>query len=118
MRFLLLFDIYQADICKIVKTISHKVCTLPFNSDKYKIYYRSILMTTDNLENLSESGFTDAAASRIISKIATLEIMSINKAPLFSTDECNQILSTCIEELWLPATVIGGGEFHQSKRQK
>ena len=75
-------------------------------------------MTTDNLENLSESGFTDAAASRIISKIATLEIMSINKAPLFSTDECNQILSTCIEELWLPATVIGGGEFHQSKRQK
>jgi predicted 2-oxoglutarate/Fe(II)-dependent dioxygenase YbiX len=72
-------------------------------------------MTT---ETLSESNFTDAAEVLASSKMATLEIMSINKANLFSKDECDQILSTCIEELWLPSTVIGNSEFHQSKRQK
>jgi predicted 2-oxoglutarate/Fe(II)-dependent dioxygenase YbiX len=74
-------------------------------------------MTNENLENSTESNFTDPAAFAS-TKLATLEIMSINKAELFSKDECNQILSTCIEELWLPSTVIGATEFHQSKRQK
>jgi PKHD-type hydroxylase len=74
-------------------------------------------MTNDNLENLPESNFTDAA-ELATTKLATLEITSINKAVLFSKDECDQIASTCIEELWLPSTVIGAKEFHQSKRQK
>jgi PKHD-type hydroxylase len=86
-------------------------------------------MTNENLENSSESNFTDLAAAAgpvaaagpaafASTKLATLEIMSINKAMLFSKDECDQILSICIEELWLPSTVIGTAGFHQSKRQK
>lgn len=71
-------------------------------------------MTT---ENLSESNFTDAAALELEEK-ATLEIMSINKSDLFSKDECEQITSTCVDELWLPSTVIGDENLHQSKRQK
>ncbi len=75
-------------------------------------------MTNENLENSPESNFTDAAEFAP-KKLANLEIVSINKAMLFSKDECAQILSTCIDELWLPATVIGGiPDFHQSKRQK
>jgi PKHD-type hydroxylase len=74
-------------------------------------------MTTNNLETLTDSSFTDPA-ELVPTNIPTLEITSINTAMLFSKDECDQILSTCIEELWLPSTVIGSKEFHQSKRQK
>ena len=77
----------------------------------------SASMTTDNLETLSDSNFTDPA-ELVTTNIPTLEITSINKAMMFSKDECDQILSTCVEELWLPSTVIGSKEFHQSKRQK
>lgn len=69
-----------------------------------------------NQEN-ETSNFTDAAENELIQP-ASLEIVSINKSELFTKEQCERILSTCVEELWLPATVIGKKEFHQSKRQK
>lgn len=71
-------------------------------------------MTT---ENLSETNFTDAAILAEEEK-ASLEIISVNKSNLFSKEECKQVISTCVEELWLPSTVIGELDLHQSKRQK
>lgn len=65
----------------------------------------------------SSSNFTDAATFSE-PKLATLDIVSINKTELFTKDECNTILETCIDELWLPSTVIGDLELHRSRRQK
>jgi PKHD-type hydroxylase len=65
----------------------------------------------------TDSNFTDAAVDAA-KKTASLEIMSINKSVLFSTEDCKDILSTCVEELWLQSTVIGDSNLHQSKRQK
>jgi predicted 2-oxoglutarate/Fe(II)-dependent dioxygenase YbiX len=75
-------------------------------------------MTTDQTtETLAESNFTDAADSDSITA-ASLEIVSINKSSLFTAQDCNDILSTCVEELWLPTTVIGNKKIHVGKRQK
>ena len=75
-------------------------------------------MVSDQLENnITTANFTDAAENSSI-KAATLEIVSINKSTLFTSQDCEDILSTCVEELWLPATVIGKTDFHKSKRQK
>lgn len=68
-------------------------------------------------EYVSDGSFTEAAEMSA-KKPATLEIMSINKAALFDQSECEKVLSTCIEELWLNSTVIGDQELHKSKRQK
>lgn len=51
-------------------------------------------------------------------KLASLDIMSMNKAELFSNDECNQIVTNCIEDLWLDARVVGNADLHRAKRQK
>lgn len=67
--------------------------------------------------DVSDTNFTDAATFEEKPQ-ASLEILSVNKGNLFSVEECEQILSTCIEELWLPSTVIGDDILHQSKRQK
>jgi hypothetical protein len=66
----------------------------------------------------TQSNFTDAATASI--KLASLEIVSINKSELFTKEECETILGNCIEELWLPATVVGStdGNFHRARRQK
>ena len=75
-------------------------------------------MTTDHTtENIAESNFTDAAASDSITA-ASLEIVSINKSSLFTAQDCRDILLTCVEELWLPTTVIGSKKIHVGKRQK
>jgi PKHD-type hydroxylase len=75
-------------------------------------------MTTDHtIETPAESNFTDAADSNSISA-ASLEIVSINKSNLFTAQDCNDILSTCVEELWLPTSVIGNKKIHMGKRQK
>ena len=63
-----------------------------------------------------QSNFTDPAL--ISEKTASLDILSINKTEIFSKEQCETILSTCIDELWLPSTVVGSSEFHRSKRQK
>ena len=68
-------------------------------------------------ETPAESNFTDAADSDSITA-ASLEIVSINKSNLFTVQDCNNILSTCVEELWLPTSVIGNKKIHMGKRQK
>ena len=56
-------------------------------------------MTTDHtIEIPAESNFTDAADSNSITA-ASLEIVSINKSNLFTAQDCDNILSTCVEEL-------------------
>jgi PKHD-type hydroxylase len=72
-------------------------------------------MTEHNTNN--PGNFTDAAL-RAPAKFANLEIISINKSELFSPEECSQVLNNCIDELWLPSTVVGDTDFHRSKRQK
>jgi PKHD-type hydroxylase len=65
----------------------------------------------------STSNFTDAATFSA-PKMATLDIISVNKTEIFTKEECNSIIESSIEELWLPATVVGGANLHQSRRQK
>ena len=75
-------------------------------------------MTQDN-EKLSfeqTDSFTELA--EFTNKTASLDIVSINKSSLFSKEECEQILNSSIEELWLPARVIGDGKLHVGRRQK
>lgn len=73
-------------------------------------------MTPNDLESI-DSSFTDAA-SALTTKIASLEITSINKSELFSKDQCEAVLKNCIEELWLPSKVVGSVDLHKSSRQK
>lgn len=73
--------------------------------------------TTNPDDAVLSSNFTDAAQNET-TKAASLEIVSINKSQLFTPQDCQDILSTCVEELWLPATVVGKKDFHKSKRQK
>lgn len=74
---------------------------------------------TQNNEELSfeqTDSFTELA--EFTNKTASLDIVSINKSSLFSKEECQQILNSSIEELWLPARVIGDGKLHVGRRQK
>jgi len=63
----------------------------------------------DNFTDLSE--FSNP-------KTATLDIASINKLNLFSKDQCDEILKSAIDELWLPTRVIGNDKLHFAHRQK
>jgi PKHD-type hydroxylase len=51
-------------------------------------------------------------------KMASLEISSINKSSLFNEEQCLSILKECIEELWLPIKVTGDENLHKCLRQK
>lgn len=74
-------------------------------------------MTSDNLDLTDNaSSFTDLASTP--AKLASLDIASINKSALFTKEECATILTSCIEELWMPSTVVGTANLHLSKRQK
>lgn len=66
----------------------------------------------------TESNFTDAAIFEEETVVPSLEIVSINKSSLFSKEECENILKECVEELWIPSTVVGDSNFHRSQRQK
>ena len=68
-------------------------------------------------QTTTTSNFTDAAV-RSPANFANLEIISINKSEIFSKEECEQVMANCIDELWLPSTVVGDTEFHRSRRQK
>lgn len=63
-----------------------------------------------------QSNFTDPAL--VSEKTASLDVVSINKTEIFSKEQCETILASCIDELWLPSTVVGASDFHESKRQK
>lgn len=64
---------------------------------------------TDNFTNLAELGNA---------KLASLDIVSINKSIVFTKEQCNAILNNAIEELWLPTKVIGDNKLHSARRQK
>lgn len=72
-------------------------------------------MTTEHVEE--QSSFTDLAENSP-KEPATLEITSLNKSPIFTKEECAKLIESCIEELWLPVSVVGTSNFHASKRQK
>lgn len=66
-----------------------------------------------------ESSFTDATAQQSAdTKLASLDILSVNVAELFSTEECKTIIDGCLEDLWISSRVVGEKNLHSSKRQK
>ena len=75
-------------------------------------------MTQDNEELSFEQTDSFTELAEFANKTASLDIVSINKSSLFSKEECEQILNSSIEELWLPAKVIGDGKLHVGRRQK
>lgn len=74
------------------------------------------MSSTENT-NFEEDSFTENS-DFLQTKTATLEISSINKSDLFTSEQCKLILDECIEELWLPIKVVGDDNFHKSLRQK
>lgn len=70
------------------------------------------------MENNTEFTLEPQSLEVGIAKLASLDIMSMNKAMLFSKEDCNKILESCIEDLYLDARVIGDGDIHRAKRQK
>ena len=67
---------------------------------------------------MENTNFTQPDTSSSSMKLATLDILSLNKARLFSQEECNLIVNGCIDDLWLPSRVVGEDGLHKSKRQK
>ena len=67
---------------------------------------------------MENQDFTQSDTSSTSMKLASLDILSLNKANLFSQDECNMLNEGCLDELWLPSRVVGEDSLHTSKRQK
>lgn len=67
---------------------------------------------------MENTTFTQSETSSASMKLATLDILSLNKANLFSQEECHLITESCLEDLWLPSRVVGEDSLHKSKRQK
>lgn len=67
---------------------------------------------------MENTTFTQAQTSGASMKLATLDILSLNKASLFSKDECSLIVDSCLDDLWLPARVVGEETLHKANRQK
>lgn len=66
-----------------------------------------------------ETSFTDAAVAETVStKLASLDILSVNVAELFNDEECSKILEGCLDDLWIPSRVVGDKGLHTSTRQK
>ena len=63
--------------------------------------------------------FTDIEDDDVtVETVATKEILSITMAELFDNDECNKIISSLVDELWMPIKVIGDQNLHRGSRQK
>jgi PKHD-type hydroxylase len=75
-------------------------------------------MTTESDISLEDTSSFTGQEQTLASKIATLEILSLNKTDLFTKEECEKIQASCIEDLWLPSKVIGEKSLHKSTRQK
>ena len=65
----------------------------------------------------TEANFTDAATFSG-SSLPTMEVVSVNKSELFTIEQCKQIMSECVDELWIPTSVVGHENFHKATRQK
>lgn len=53
-----------------------------------------------------------------VKEVATGQILDISSADIFSKEECEDIIKSCIEELWMPVKPIGDSDIHHSSRQK
>lgn len=71
----------------------------------------------NTIENSNESNFTDLSEAHT-NKSASLDIVSINQSKLFDSTQCDEILNSAIEELWLPTKVVGEESLHSGHRQK
>lgn len=65
-----------------------------------------------------DSSFTEAAMETTSTKLASLDILSVNVAELFNEDECAAILEGCLDDLWIQSRIVGNKDLHSSKRQK
>jgi len=68
------------------------------------------------MENTTFTESTETSSASM--KLATLDILSLNKGIIFSAEECNTIVESCLDDLWLDSRVVGEKELHKSKRQK
>jgi len=67
---------------------------------------------------MENQNFTQADTPTTTMKLASLEILSLNKAKLFSQEECNMLSEGCLDDLWLSSRVVGDDNLHKSRRQK
>ena len=64
------------------------------------------------------TSFTEDCDVNSVTAIASGEILNISSAAILSAEQCQQILDTCIEELWMPCRVVGDNNLHKGHRQK
>lgn len=64
------------------------------------------------------TSFTEDCDVNSVTTIASGEILNISSADIFTAEQCQQILDTCIEELWMPCRVVGDDNLHKGHRQK
>lgn len=70
---------------------------------------------------MEETNFTDLVddlEETTIKTVASKEIISINSATLFSSEDCDKIKEVIIEELWMKIKVVGDLDIHSGYRQK
>lgn len=67
---------------------------------------------------MENTTFTQPETASSSMKLASLEILSLNKASLFTSEECDLIVENCLDDLWLPARVVGNESLHKANRQK
>lgn len=73
----------------------------------------------ENKTEFEDTSFTSAAVQdKTDTKLASLDILSINVAEIFTKEQCNTIKEGCLEDLWINSRVVGSKELHKSKRQK
>jgi hypothetical protein len=64
------------------------------------------------------TSFTEDCDVNSVTTIASGEILNISSADLLSSEQCQQIIDTCIDELWMPCRVVGDENLHKGHRQK
>lgn len=63
--------------------------------------------------------FTDIEDNDVtVETLATKEILSITMAELFNHEECNKIIDSLVDELWMSIKVVGDKNLHKGSRQK
>jgi hypothetical protein len=73
--------------------------------------------TSEDIFEESTSFTTDSNVNSTTT-IASGEILNISSATIFTGEECNKIIDSCIEELYMPCRIVGDSNLHKSKRQK
>jgi len=53
-----------------------------------------------------------------VKEVATGQILDISSAEILSKEECEDIIKSCIDELWMPVKPVGDLDIHNSSRQK